>query len=115
VTSDGGGVARAAIRPVVGAARVARFLANLGTRLGDDPLVVPCEINGEPGAVIAVPDGWSALSIETDGEVVTALHIVANPAKLERLVASLGDAVAGRPGVWEGVRPFRHWKGQPVR
>ena len=37
VTSDGGGVARAAIRPVVGPDRVARFLANLGTRIGRRP------------------------------------------------------------------------------
>ena len=115
VTSDGGGVARAAIRPVVGPARVARFLANLGTRIGPDPLVVPCEINGQPGAVVSIPDGWSALAVETDGDVVTAVHIVANPAKLEHLVASLGPAAEGRPGVWEGVRPFRHRGGQPVR
>jgi len=115
VTSDGGGVARAAIRPVVGPGRVARFLTNLSTRLGDDPLVVPCEINGRPGAVVSIPDGWSALSIETDGDVVTGVHIVTNPAKLERLVASLGPAAQGRPGVWDGVRPFRHWHGQPVR
>jgi len=113
VTSDGGGIARAAIRPVVGPQRVARFLATLGTRLGDDPLVVPCEVNGRPGAVVATRDGWSALSIETDGDVVTAVHIVANPAKLERLVESLGLG-GRRPGVWEGVRPYRNWHGRPV-
>jgi hypothetical protein len=62
-----------------------------------------------------VHDGWAALSIESDGDVVTAIRIVANPGKLERLVASLGDAAAGRPGVWESVRPYRNWHGQPVR
>ena len=76
---------------------------------------MPCEINGRPGAVVSIPDGWSALSVETDGELVTGVHIVANPAKLERLVASLGPEAQQRPGVWEGMRPFRHRKGQPVR
>lgn len=115
VTSDGGGVARAAIRPVVGPHRVARFLLNLGSRLGDDPLVVPCEINGSPGAIVHIPDGWSALTVETAGDAVTGVHVIANPAKLERLVAALGPLTAGRPGVWESVRPFRNWHGQPVR
>lgn len=115
VTSDGGGVARAAIRPVVGPHRVSRFLLHLGARLGDDPLVVPCEINGSPGAVVHTHDGWAALTLETSFERVTAVHVIANPAKLERLVAGLGPAATGRPGVWESVRPFRHWHGQPVR
>jgi RNA polymerase sigma-70 factor (ECF subfamily) len=114
VTSDGGGVARAAIRPVVGAHRVARFLANLGHRLGAEPLVVAREINGCPGVVVHTAEGWSALAVETAGEVVTGVHIVANPAKLERLVASLGPSAAVRPGVW-AIRPFRNWHGQPVR
>ena len=114
VTSDGGGLARAAIRPVVGADRVARFLRNLGTRFGDDPLVVPCEINGNPGLVVHVVDGWAAMSIEADGEVVTAIHVIANPAKLARLVADLGPAAAGRPGVWAAARPFRHRHGEAI-
>jgi RNA polymerase sigma-70 factor (ECF subfamily) len=115
VTSDGGGVARAAIRPVVGPARVARFLANLATRFGSDPLVVPCEINGTPGVVVHAADGWAAVTIDTDGAAVTAIHVVTNPAKLEHLVASLGDPATGRPGVWDSARWFRHWHGQPVR
>jgi len=114
VTSDGGGIGRAGIRPVVGAERVARYLRNLGTRLGEDPLVVPCELNGGPGAVMHIPAGWVAVAIESEGEKLTAIHIVTNPAKLERLVASLQPATAGRPGPWEAVRPFRHWHGQRV-
>ena len=114
ITSDGGGVARAAFRPVVGADRVARFLRNLGTRFGDDPLVVPCEINGNPGLVVHAADGWAAVSIETDGDVVAGLQVIANPAKLARLVADLGPVAAGRPGVWEAARPFRHRQGQAI-
>jgi len=114
VTSDGGGIARAALRPVVGADRAARFLANLGSRLGADPLVVPCEINGEVGFVVHIEGGWSAVSVEVTGDAVTAVHIVANPAKLERLVTSLGPEAAGRPGVWEAVTPL-HRTSDPGR
>ena len=113
VTSDGGGIALAGFRPVVGVHRVARYLRNLGTRLGHDPLVVPCELNGEPGVVLHTADGWVAVSIETDGDVVTAVRIVANPDKLDRLVASL-PGTGDRPGPREALRPFRHRRGQPV-
>jgi RNA polymerase sigma-70 factor (ECF subfamily) len=107
VTSDGGGIARAGFRPVVGIHRAARYLRNLGTRLGDDALVVPCELNGGPGVVLHTPEGWVAVAVEIDGDVVTSLHIITNPAKLERLVASLQPLTASRPGPWEAVRPFR--------
>ena len=114
VASDGGGIVKAAFRPVVGPRRVARFLTNIAGRMGEDPLVVPCELNGRPGAIIHAPTGWTALAVDTDGDVVTAVHVVANPAKLERLVAALGPAAAGRPGVWEAVEPFRHRHGVPL-
>ena len=114
VTSDGGGIAKAAFRPVVGPRRVARFLSTIAGRIGDDPLFVPCEINGRPGALVHAATGWTALAVDTDGDVVTAVHVVANPAKLERLVGALGPAAAGRPGVWEALRPLRHRRGTPA-
>ena len=52
VSSDGGGIVYASMRPVRGAERAARYLANLAARAGDDPLVVLCELNGEPGLVL---------------------------------------------------------------
>ena len=70
---------------------------------------------GAPAPSSASPTGGRRCRWRPTGDVVTAVHIVANPAKLERLVASLGPAATGRPGVWEGVRPFRHRHGQPVR
>jgi len=114
VTSDGGGIARAAVRNVVGRDRVARFLQGLAKRAGADPLLVPCELNGYPGALILVPDGWGAFAMENDGDVVVRIHVVTNPAKLERLVASLSPATDGRPGPWAALRGFRYRNGQPV-
>lgn len=113
-SSDGGGVARAGIRPVLGRERVARYLLNLSSRAGEAPFVVPCELNGCPGALIHAPTGWIAFVVETEGDVVTAVDIVTNPAKLTRLVASLSPATDGRPDPWTALQPFRHWHGQPI-
>ena len=49
-----------------------------------------------------IAGGWPAVRRDL-GRRVAALHVIANPAKLERLVASLGPVTAGRPGVWESV------------
>ncbi len=114
VTSDGGGIVHAAMRPVTGRARVARFLRNLAGRMGDDPLALPCRLNGEPGALLHVPDGWVALVLEIEGDHVTHLRVVVNPAKLERLIDSFGAATSGRPGAWDTSSRFRHRHGQPV-
>jgi RNA polymerase sigma-70 factor (ECF subfamily) len=115
VTSDGGGLARAAIRPVVGPARASRFLRNLSVRFGADPLVVPLELNGQPGVVAHTGVGWAAVTFELDAtDAISAVHIVTNPAKLDRLVQGLGAAAGGRPGAWDAARPFRHWRGRPV-
>jgi RNA polymerase sigma-70 factor, ECF subfamily len=114
VTTDGGGVVHAAMRPVTGVARSARFLRNLAGRVGADPLIVPCELNGEPGVLMHTNDGWAAMTVTIEADLVTAVRVVANPAKLERLVATLAPADAGRPGAWEAAGRFRHRGGQPV-
>jgi RNA polymerase sigma-70 factor, ECF subfamily len=114
MTSDGGGIVYAAIRPVVGPRRVERLITNQIGRLGlDEALIVPCELNGSPGAVVHAGGTWLAYAIEVDGDRVAAIRVVVSPAKLERLVATLPEA-AGRPGPWETSERFRHRGGQPV-
>jgi hypothetical protein len=61
-----------------------------------------------------VPDGWVAIALEIDGDRITHLRVVVNPAKLERLVESFAGATAGRPGPWDTPARFRHRRGQPV-
>jgi RNA polymerase sigma-70 factor, ECF subfamily len=88
LTSDGGGVVRAAVRPVVGSDRVGRFVDNLMRRLFEgDPSVEACELNGSPGGIIRAGDNWLAYAIESDGDHVTAIRVVLNPAKLHHLIA----------------------------
>jgi RNA polymerase sigma-70 factor (ECF subfamily) len=115
VTSDGGGVVHAAMRPVTDPARVARYLANLTGRVGPDPLALPCQLNGEPGVLLHGDDGWAAIAAEVRGDRVAHLWVVVNPAKLERLVASFGAAAAVRPGPWETSGRFRHRRGRTLR
>ena len=54
MVSDGGAERHAARRPVLGAARVARFLTNIARRFPTDvvDLAMPA-VNGEPGIVLS--------------------------------------------------------------
>ncbi|MGI9053995.1 MAG: RNA polymerase sigma factor SigJ [Ilumatobacteraceae bacterium] len=114
VTSDGGGVVHAAMRPVRGRDRALRFLGGLGRNLGDDPLMHPCELNGAPGFVTHTTAGWAAMLCEVAGDQVTEVRMVVNPEKLERLLAAHPDLAAGRPGPFHSAGWLRHRGGRPV-
>jgi RNA polymerase sigma factor (sigma-70 family) len=115
LTSDGGGIVHAAIRPVVGARRVGRLVANLAGRFATtDLLVVSRELNASPGVVMSAGGEWLASVFEVERDRVVAVRAVVSPPKLERLVASLPEA-AGRPGPWATPARFRHRGGQRVR
>jgi len=113
LTSDGGGVVYAAIRPVLGVERVARFMQNLISRHVDDPFIVARELNGLPGAIMHIGDRWATIAVETNNAAVTAIRLVVNPAKLERLVGSIPEA-AGRTGPWASTDRFRHRQGRAI-
>jgi RNA polymerase sigma-70 factor (ECF subfamily) len=113
VSSDGGGIVHAGMRSVTGPHRSARFLHNLAARAGADALYVPCELNGEPAVLMHGADGWAAVVVTLVDDRIGTVRIVANPAKLERLVATLA-AGSGRPGPWEAAGRFRHRGGQRV-
>ncbi len=90
--SDGGAAVRAARRPVVGAARIARFVVNLAKRASADSRIVPLSINGEPA--VKVFSGERLLfamvlhvAIPADGAdaSIDEIFIVRNPDKLSRL------------------------------
>ena len=86
LTSDGGGQARAARRPVTGAAKVARLLTGLTRKAS---LEVPSrryeltQINGGPGLLITAGGrAFAAMTWEVSGAQVTAIHLITNPDKL---------------------------------
>jgi RNA polymerase sigma-70 factor (TIGR02957 family) len=91
--TDGGGKARAALRPITGAAKVARFLAAISARpyLGidvSDMAVDLAEINGSLGTLITAGGRpITAVTTVVAGGRITAIQLVANPDKLRGLTA----------------------------
>jgi RNA polymerase sigma-70 factor (TIGR02957 family) len=91
LVTDGGGKRLAARRPVVGADRVARFLLGIAHRPYDG---VPAEemeieltdVNGVPGVVLRGRGTvLSALAAEIENGRIRAMHLIANPDKLESI------------------------------
>ncbi|MCZ4121059.1 RNA polymerase sigma-70 factor [Streptomyces sp. H39-S7] len=86
LVSDGGGFRQAALRPIVGAEKVTRFL--LGA-LGKNDLpvtVAPTMVNGSPALLVRLDgelDGIIAIRLE-DARI-TGLYYVRNPEKLSRV------------------------------
>ncbi|THJ75491.1 sigma-70 family RNA polymerase sigma factor [Candidatus Frankia alpina] len=90
IRSDGGGLARAARRPVVGADRVARFvlgiLAKAARRAGGPVRIQPIEVNGQPGFASFEGDVLRFIAgLHVAGGRVVEINIVANPEKMRHL------------------------------
>ncbi|KJS56975.1 RNA polymerase sigma24 factor [Streptomyces rubellomurinus subsp. indigoferus] len=89
--SDGGGVVRAALRPVTGAGNVARFVLGVLGQLGERAAVRPVLINGEPGLLVTVDGAVDSVSVldfaegPDGGPLVSAIRAVRNPHKLAHL------------------------------
>jgi RNA polymerase sigma-70 factor (ECF subfamily) len=87
--TDGGGKVRQAMRPVIGAEKVATWFAGISARpyqgvLPADMTVEVVELNGAPGIVFSDGDRVIAtltLDLDEHGRIVT-IHNVANPDKL---------------------------------
>jgi RNA polymerase sigma-70 factor (ECF subfamily) len=87
--TDGGGRAKAALRPIVGADKAARFLAAVsGDGLSQPGLSIRlAEVNGAPGVVVSTEAGpVLAVSLVVDDGRVTQALIVLNPDKLAGMV-----------------------------
>ena len=84
LTSDGGGLKKAALRPIVGRDKVLRFLVATAPRTGLG--VEPALVNGAPALLLSV-DGQldSVVSFALRGGRVSELYFVRNPEKLATL------------------------------
>lgn len=91
--TDGGGKTRAALRPITGASKVARWVAGVAERppIGiefSDLNLEPAEINGMPGTLItAGGQAVAALTLAVCGGQVTEIQLLANPDKLTAIMA----------------------------
>ncbi len=92
VWSDGGGKAAAALNPIHGADRVARFLLGVLQKFYGNATIRSAWVNGRPG-FIAFEDGVprTVVALEMTENEITALHIIRNPEKLGRVTLGAGD------------------------
>jgi RNA polymerase sigma-70 factor (ECF subfamily) len=85
--TDGGGKRLAALNPIFGRDRIARFFAGVRKKgsLPDPSAARVVRINGLPGFVLHTDHGIETLAIEVRGEEIVALYVVSNPDKLKHL------------------------------
>lgn len=84
--SDGGGLTRAALNPIYGADRVARFLIGVARKGGRELQREPVLINGQPGFIgFLHGELSSAMVLDIEDDRVRTVYIVVNPQKLQNL------------------------------
>lgn len=81
--SDGGGNARAALKVIRGAEKVARFATGVYRKLRSELTFRPVSVNEEPGLAAYWGEHLvSVLAIRTDGEKIVDVYSILNPEKL---------------------------------
>ncbi|CAG7628663.1 ECF RNA polymerase sigma factor SigJ [Paenibacillus solanacearum] len=84
--SDGGGKVRAAMRPILGADRVAAFLLGVNSKRPDHMTPRPAVINGSPGVVMMYNgQPYSVMLFELLGPRVHRIYLVRNPDKMQHV------------------------------
>jgi RNA polymerase sigma-70 factor, ECF subfamily len=88
--SDGGGRAKAARKPLVGADRVSRAVTALARTSLRDVELSFVDVNGLPGLFVseAATGSISVVAFTVDGGQITSIHIQRNPDKLRHLGGS---------------------------
>ncbi|HLH58139.1 MAG TPA: RNA polymerase sigma-70 factor [Streptosporangiaceae bacterium] len=87
--TDGGGVARAARKPIAGAERVLAYVAR-AAREAPRIVTAPAWLNGMPGARIDIDGEPTALSLVVEDGLITRIYAIRNPHKLHWL-ATVAD------------------------
>jgi RNA polymerase sigma-70 factor (TIGR02957 family) len=86
LVSDGGGVKQAALRPIIGAEKVVRFIFG-GLGKAEGALTAgPTVINGNPALVVRLDGGVDGIiAIRVEDARITGVYYVRNPEKLSRV------------------------------
>ncbi|MFJ8648957.1 RNA polymerase sigma-70 factor [Streptomyces sp. NPDC093546] len=87
--SDGGGLKRAALHPIVGAEKIVRFYLGGSAKIETAITWEPTEVNGSPALAVHVGgelDGVMAVRVE-DARI-TGLYFVRNPEKLTHVTSA---------------------------
>lgn len=83
LVTDGGGVVKAARRPIVGARKAARFLIAVSPGLPPTASIHDAVVNGQPGLLVV--DGDAAvmtMAFEVIDDRIAGVQVVSNPEKL---------------------------------
>jgi RNA polymerase sigma-70 factor (TIGR02957 family) len=81
--SDGGGVATAARIPILGRARVAKFISSFASHFWIGVTLTPMETNGQPSVLVSRGDTLLVLaSIDASEQGIGQIMWIMNPAKL---------------------------------
>ncbi|MFG2023448.1 RNA polymerase sigma-70 factor [Streptomyces sp. NPDC048825] len=80
--TDGGGVVRAALAPVVGADQVAHVLGRIAAAMS----LQPTQVNGDPALIVRLGGEIdTVMAMRIDDGLITGLYAVRNPEKLSHL------------------------------
>jgi RNA polymerase sigma-70 factor (ECF subfamily) len=86
--SDGGGVKRAALRPVIGAEKIIRFYLGGSAKVEATITCEPTVVNGSPAlALYRGGELDSVMAVRVEDARITGLYFVRNPEKLTRVTA----------------------------
>ncbi|MFD0266268.1 RNA polymerase sigma-70 factor [Streptomyces sp. NPDC127106] len=86
--SDGGGIKRAAPRPVVGAEKFVRFYLGGTAKAGATIACEPTVVNGNPALAVYVNGAFDAvMAVRVEDGRITGLYFVRNPEKLTRVTS----------------------------
>ncbi|MQS13481.1 RNA polymerase sigma-70 factor [Streptomyces kaniharaensis] len=96
--TDGGGVVRAALRPITGADKVARFILGVLSQLGEGADARPALVNGQPGLLVTVDGAVDSVMAfdfvegSDGGPRIAAMRSIRNPHKLSHVAAGTKGA-----------------------
>ncbi|NBE82065.1 RNA polymerase sigma-70 factor [Micromonospora rubida] len=86
MVGDGGGVKKAALRPVMGAEKVVRMILGLVGKVEATITTEPTVVNGSPALALRLDGGIDGIvAIRVEQARITGLYYVRNPEKLTRL------------------------------
>lgn len=95
MTSDGGGVVRAALRPIEGSDQIARYLVDIIGRAAGLTLL-DRTVNGQPGVVAQLGGATETVyAFDVEGDRITRIWAIRNPGKLRPWTADGREDRAG--------------------
>lgn len=86
IYSDGGGKAKAHLRPIFGIERAVAFIAGVSRKIPSNLIVMEVDVNGQPGMIMKADDQiFNVLAFQFDDGKLSALYNIVNPDKLKYL------------------------------